>query len=78
MINDRLVWFLENNNLLSNIQCGFRQNRNAIDHLIRLDSYIHDAFARKEHVVTVFFDLYYKICINLVFEVIFPYLFNIS
>ena len=27
MINARLVWFLESNGLLSNIQCGFRQGR---------------------------------------------------
>ncbi|OOZ37989.1 hypothetical protein BOW52_09705 [Solemya elarraichensis gill symbiont] len=57
MINDRLVWFLESNNLLTNIQCGFRQGRSTIDHLVRLENYIRDAFLKKEHVVTVFFDL---------------------
>ncbi|OOY58141.1 hypothetical protein BOW02_12460, partial [Solemya velum gill symbiont] len=57
MINDRLVWFLESNNLLTNLHCGFRQGRSTIDHLVRLESYIRDAFLKKEHVVTVFFDL---------------------
>jgi len=57
MINARLVWFLETNNLLNNIQCGFRQRRSTVDHLTRLDHYIRDAFRRKEHVVSVFFYL---------------------
>ncbi|OOY58142.1 hypothetical protein BOW02_12445 [Solemya velum gill symbiont] len=38
IINDRLVWFLESNNLLTNLQCGFRQGRRTIDHLVRLES----------------------------------------
>jgi potassium voltage-gated channel Eag-related subfamily H protein 8 len=33
MINARLIWFLESNGLLSNIQCGFRQGRSTLDHL---------------------------------------------
>ncbi|OOY96501.1 hypothetical protein BOW19_11560, partial [Solemya velum gill symbiont] len=57
IINDRLVWFLESNDLLTNLQCGFRQGQSTIDHLVRLESYICDAFLKKEHVVTVFFDL---------------------
>ena len=35
MINARLVWFLESNGLLSNIQCGLRQGRSTLDHLVR-------------------------------------------
>ena len=50
MINDRLVWFLESNQL----QAGFRKNNCTNDHLIRLESFIHDAFVKKEHVVAVF------------------------
>ena len=57
MINDRLVWFLESNNLLSNIQCGFRQGRSTLDHLVRFETYIRNAFAKNEHVVSIFFDL---------------------
>ncbi|WP_179118702.1 reverse transcriptase domain-containing protein [Solemya velum gill symbiont] len=54
MINGRMVWFLESNNLLTNLQCEFRQGRSTIDHLVRLESYIRDAILKKEHVVTIF------------------------
>ncbi|OOZ61509.1 hypothetical protein BOW45_13050 [Solemya velum gill symbiont] len=57
MINDCLVWFLGSNNLLTNLQCGFRQGRSTIDHLVQLEIHIRDAFLKKEHVVTIFFDL---------------------
>ena len=57
MINDRLVWYLESNNILTDIQCGFRKRRSTIDHLVRLESYIRDAFLNKQEVVSVFFDL---------------------
>ena len=40
MINSRLVWFLETNNLLSKYQSGFRHSRTTTDHLIRLESLI--------------------------------------
>ena len=57
MVNNRLTWFLETNNLLTNIQCGFRKNRSTIDHLVRLESFIRDGFINNQHVVSVFFDL---------------------
>ena len=57
MINDRLVWYLESNNILTDIQCGFRKRRSTIDHLVRLESYIRDAFLNKQEVVSVFFYL---------------------
>ncbi|WP_195910758.1 reverse transcriptase domain-containing protein [Solemya velum gill symbiont] len=57
MINDRLVWFSEPNNFSTNLQFGFRQGRSTIDHLVRLESYIRDAFLKTGCVVTVFFDL---------------------
>ena len=34
MINDRLVWFLESNNLISKNQAGFRKNNSTNDHLV--------------------------------------------
>jgi len=46
MINDRLVWHLKSNNLLS-----------IFDHLIRLETFICEAFLKKEHVVSIFFIL---------------------
>ena len=57
MMNDRLVWFLESNNLISGIQAGFRKNYCTNAHLVRLDSFIRDAFIKKEHCVAIFFDL---------------------
>ena len=35
MINDRLVWFLESNNLISGNQAGFRKNYSTNDHLLK-------------------------------------------
>ena len=57
MINDRLVWILESNNLLTNIQSGFRHNRTTTDYLIKLEHFIREGFIRNEHVVAIFFDL---------------------
>ena len=34
MVNDRLVWFLEKNNLIVGVQSGFRRQRGTIDHLV--------------------------------------------
>ena len=57
MINDRLVWYLETNNLLTDIQCGFRKHHSTTDHLIRLESFNRDAFINKQHALSFFFDL---------------------
>ena len=57
MIYARLVWYLETNNLISPIQPGFLSERSTNDNLIRLETFIRDAFVKKEHVVTVFFEL---------------------
>ena len=57
MINKRLIWYLESNNLLSLYQSGFRAGRSTNDNLFRLETFIRDAFVKKEHVVAVFFDL---------------------
>ena len=57
MINDRLVWYLENNKILTDIQCGFRKRKSTLDHLVRLESFIRDAFFNKQQVVSIFFDL---------------------
>ena len=51
------MWFLETNNILTNIQCGFRKNRSTIDQLVRLETFIRDAYVSKEHAVSIFFDL---------------------
>ena len=55
LINKRLICFLESNNHISWFQSGFRSDRNTIDNLLRLETFICDAFIKKEHVVAVFF-----------------------
>ena len=57
MINNRLIWFLESNGLISNFQCGFRSKRSTVDHLVRLETFVREAFIKKEHLTAVFFDL---------------------
>ena len=55
MINKRLSWFLEPNNHISRFQSGFRSDRSTTDNLVRLETFIRDAYTKKEHVVAVFF-----------------------
>ena len=57
LINKRLSWFLEKNSLLSPLQSGYRKNRSTMDHLVRLETYIRQAFANGEHISAIFFDL---------------------
>ena len=57
MINTRLMWSLELQGLLSEKQCGFRKNHRTLDHLVRFEMFIRNAFVKKEHVLTIFFDL---------------------
>ena len=51
MVNKRLVWFIESNNLYTNSQCGFRSQRSTMDHAVRLETSI------RQHLIAVFFDL---------------------
>ena len=57
MINARLMWSLESQGLLSEKQCGFRKNHSTLDHLFRFEKNVRNAFVKKEHVSTIFFDL---------------------
>ena len=57
MVNRRLVWFLESNNLLAKEQCGFRQSRSTTDHLVTLQTAVLDAFVQRKQVLGVFFDI---------------------
>ena len=63
MINKRLTWFLESNNHISRFQSGFRSDRSTTDNLVRLETFIRDAFIKKEHVVAVFFWIWKKLMI---------------
>lgn len=57
MINRRLVWYLESIIFFSSCQNGFRKYRNTMDNLVSLETAIQDAFACKQHLVAIFFDL---------------------
>ena len=57
MINTRLVWFLEKNNIFTNYQRGYRKGQTTTDQLIRLESFTRDSFLKGNHVVSVFFYL---------------------
>ena len=57
MDNDRLLLLLEKNKLIATIQGGVRKQRGTLDHLVRFETFILEAFIKKVHAVSVFFDL---------------------
>ncbi|GFS77437.1 putative RNA-directed DNA polymerase from transposon X-element [Trichonephila clavipes] len=57
MINTRLVYILEKEKCISPLQSGFRKGRSTLDNLIFLESQIRDAFVRRNHLVSLFFDI---------------------
>ena len=57
MINTRFIWYLEKYGILDKSQCGFRNRCSTTDHLVSLERYVHDAFARKQQAVGLFFNL---------------------
>ena len=48
---------MESNRLITSFQCGFRSKRSTVDHLVRLKTFVREAFIKKEHLTAVFFDL---------------------
>lgn len=57
LVNNRLIFILESNSLLSRFQCGFRASRSTTDHLVRLETGIREAFVSRQFYLSVFFDL---------------------
>ncbi|XP_034938092.1 uncharacterized protein [Chelonus insularis] len=57
MINNRLSWWLEYNDLLPSSQFGFRRGKSCIDNLAILTSEILSAFEDTESVVAAFIDI---------------------
>ena len=57
MVNHRLMWFLEKNNILAPQQSGFRKNKSTMDSLSQLTSYIQQGFQEKKHTSAIFFDM---------------------
>ena len=52
-----MIWPLESNGLITNFHCGFRSKRSIVDRLIRMETFVPEAFNKKEHLTAVFFDL---------------------
>jgi len=48
MINDRLVWYLEKNKIITNMQSGCRKQRSTTDQLVRLETFIREALVQKQ------------------------------
>ncbi|GFT69252.1 probable RNA-directed DNA polymerase from transposon X-element [Trichonephila clavipes] len=57
MVNTRLVYVLEKEKCISPMQSGFRKGRSTLDNLVFLESQIRDAFVRRNHLVSLFFDI---------------------
>ena len=57
MVNRRLLSFLEDNNVLSQTQTGYRKHRSTEDQLALIAQDIENAFQEKKKVVAIFFDL---------------------
>ena len=57
IINKRLVWFIEKNNLIRHYQSGSREGRNTLDNLGEIVTEIQHAFAHQKYHVSLFLDL---------------------
>ena len=57
MVGKRLGWYLEDNNLLSKYQSGFRQYHSTYDHILRLETDIRKGFKYKKQTTAVFLDI---------------------
>ena len=42
---------------LTEVECSFRKKRSTLDHLIRFETFLPDAFVQKQHVQAIFFVL---------------------
>ena len=57
MISNRLTWLLEKSKLITDLQSGFYKKRETIDHLVHLETFIREAFIKKEHLIAIFLTL---------------------
>ena len=57
VITRHLTWFLENNNVFSPSQTGYRQHRSTEDQLAHLTQDIENSFQEKQKLLAVLFDL---------------------
>ena len=54
MVNNRLVYYLESNNVITNLQSGFRKERSTVHPLIRLETWVREGLINRECVVAIF------------------------
>ena len=57
IINHRLVWYLETNDIITPTQFGFRKLRATTDPMLILEREIREAFNANRHLIGVFFDI---------------------
>ncbi|GBN84963.1 putative RNA-directed DNA polymerase from transposon BS [Araneus ventricosus] len=57
MVNARLVYQLEKTRCIPTFQSGFRKGRSTLDNIINLETQIRNAFVRRNHLVSIFFDI---------------------
>ena len=57
MVNRRLNWFLDANDLINQVQCGFRKGMSTTDALVKFETDVHGAISNGEHTVAILFDL---------------------
>ncbi|PVD33868.1 hypothetical protein C0Q70_05130 [Pomacea canaliculata] len=57
LINTRLSWHLEKNNILTPEQAGFRQHRSTEDQVAYIAQKIEDGYQDKKHTLTVWIDM---------------------
>jgi ribonuclease HI len=57
IVNNRLMYFCEKNEILPSVQAGFRKGRSTTDHLVKLTSQIKKQFARQKSTLATFFDV---------------------
>ena len=57
MINTRLLWHLETNQIITPEQAGFRHNHSTVDQVTYIAQKIEDGFQDQEHTLTVWIDM---------------------
>ncbi|GFU28328.1 probable RNA-directed DNA polymerase from transposon X-element [Trichonephila clavipes] len=57
MVNARFVYELEKNKCIPLFQSGFRKGRSTLDNITQLESKIRNTFVRRNHLVSIFFDI---------------------
>ena len=57
MINNRMIWSLEQKGIISPLQSGFRKSRSTIDNLLLLENDIQYNLNTNQHTIAIFFDI---------------------